>query len=264
MRSRGVPFHRSLQSEFRKMRGSTLGALSIAGGTLVPILILAMRLRQGDAVRALLRSEVYWEMLWNAMWESLAVLLVPTGVIVLSAVVTSHEHRANTWKQVHATPQSLRAIFAAKVVVAATFLALCFGVLLAAFWATGLVPALVHGVPLGTLEPFPWATLLPRAGEYYLDTLPIVAGQFALGLTVRQVMVPVGIGLALWMVAVTAVAARLNWVVPYAYTALDYFNETGTRIGRAWPLALPWLAVAQTLALLAVAWLVYRRRWERL
>lgn len=260
-----VPFARSLLSEIRKLRRSGLLALCISGALLVPALTSVVRLRQPrDRVLALVQSESYWEVLWNGQWESLAALFVPTGCIVIAAVVTAHEHRFGAWKQLHATPQSLGAIFGAKLAVATLALASTFLVYFVAFWCCGYLPVLLYPTPHTEVPPFPLATLAIRVGQFFVDALPIVTAQFALGLTARQVMIPVGAGLAGWMIALTSVGSGANWIMPYGYLALDFFNETGTRVSTAWPMPLFNMALTQSIVWAAVAWVRYRSRWEHL
>ena len=239
----GVPFWRSAYSEWLKGRRSLASWLVVGGGLLVPAVLLAVRLRQRRALGAIYRSEVFWEELWNQSWESLAVMMLPTGVIVLTSLVTQLEHRYNGWKQVRATPQSDLAIFGAKLLVVLVMLAQFFAVLNLGIWLAGVVPPLLFPELPFAAEPYPLAVFAARSVDFYVDVLPIVALQFLLGLRSRNVLVPVGVGLGGWTLATTALAWNYNYVIPYGYAAMDFYEETGGRVGRSLPAALNVIAL---------------------
>lgn len=237
-----IPFHRTLASEWYKCRRTLATPLAIAGGLLVPIGMIAARLRTPGTLAELHASDVFWEQTWAQAWESIAVLLLPLGAIVLTAMVTSHEHRWQGWKQLHATPQHSLAIHAAKFLVVLARLLQALLALLAGLWLVGIVPALLLpsvGLPR---EPYPAGRFLVRGLEFLRDVLPLVSIQFAIGIAARNVVVVIGIGIAAWVVATAAIATRIAWLVPYAYAAMDHLDESGVRTGPT-PLPLPLLAV---------------------
>jgi lantibiotic transport system permease protein len=239
-----VPFRRSVHAEWLKGRRSLASWLVVGGALLVPALLLAVRLRQRRALGALYRGEVFWEELWSQAWESLAVLLLPMGVIVLTSLVTHVEHRYEGWKQLRATPQSDLAIFAAKLVVVLARLAQWFVLLNVGLWLAGAVPPLLFRELPFPAEPFPLAAFAARSLDFYVDALPIVAVQLLVALRSRNVLVPVGVGLAAWTVAMTALGWRYNFLFPHGYVAMDFLTETGGRVGRELP--APLAAVALT------------------
>ena len=105
-----TPFTRTLQAELLKTRRS--GALPIvaAAAGFVPSIILVARLVRRTALPALYRRDDYWTTLWQQANEALALIL-------LTSLVVQIEYRNNAWKQVHASPQTLPRIFAAKLLV---------------------------------------------------------------------------------------------------------------------------------------------------
>jgi lantibiotic transport system permease protein len=258
-----VPFWRSVHSEWLKGRRSLAAWLVLGGGLLVPGVLLAIRLGQRRALGSTYRSEVFWEQLWNQAWESLAVLLLPTGVIVLTSLVTQLEHRHNGWKQVRATPQSDLAIFGAKLLVVLVRLAQVFVVLNVGLWAVGVVPPLVFRELSFAAEPFPLAAFAARSLDFYVDALPIVALQFLLGLHCRNVLLPVGIGLGLWTVATTGLGWTYNYVLLYAYPGMDFLSETGGRVGRSLPASLGVVALTAFGAITVVAYALFVARRDR-
>jgi hypothetical protein len=233
-----VPFWRSVYGEWLKTR-RTLASWLVAGGALlVPAILLAVRLRQRRTLGALYRGEVFWEELWHQAWESLAVLLLPMGTIVLTSLLTHVEHRYDGWKQVRATPQPDLAVFGAKLLVALAMLAQGFVLLNVGLWLVGVVPPLAFPELAFPAEPFPLAAFAARSVDFYVDALPIVALQFLVALRSRNVLVPVGAGLAAWTVAMTALGWRYNFLLPHGYLAMDFLTESGGRVSRDLPAPL--------------------------
>src|SRR5690242_9203273 len=111
-----VAFWRSAYSEWLRGRRSFAPALVVLGALLVPTMLFLVRVLQGRTGRAAAwADDVFWEQLWKQAWESLAVLLLPLEVIVLTTLVTHQEHRYQAWKQVRATAQSDVAVIGAKL-----------------------------------------------------------------------------------------------------------------------------------------------------
>lgn len=258
-----VPFWRSVQSEWLKGRRSLASWLVVGGAMLMPAVLLIVRLRQRSTLRALYRGEVFWEELWNQAWESLAVFVLPMGAIVLTSLVAQVEHRYQGWKQVRATPQSDRAIFSAKLLVVLAMLAQSFVLLNVGLWLVGVVPPLVFRELAFPAEAFPAAAFAARSLELYVDALPAVALQYLLALRSRNVLVPVGVGLGLWIVATTALAWRFNFLFPHGYAAMDYLTETGGRVSRALPAPLAVVALAAFGAITVAAYALFARSRER-
>jgi lantibiotic transport system permease protein len=257
-----IPFWRSVWSEWLKRRRSLAVWLVVGGGLLVPVMTLLLRLRQRRSLPALYQGEVFWEQLWNQVWESLATILLPVGVIVLTSLVTQHEQRHNAWKQVHASPQPLANVFAAKLLIVLFMVAQAFAVLLVGIWCVGAVPALLFAEVSMPVEPFPLLAFLARGANFFLDVLPIVAVQFMLGLLSRNILVPIGVGLGMWIVSLTALTWQYNYLVPYSYAAIDFMSETGSRVSRAMPLPLSYLGPLVAACICVFAVTVYARRGD--
>lgn len=84
--------------------------------------------------------------------------------------------------------------------------------------------------------------------------------QLMFGLVSRHVLVPIGVGLAFWMASVLSQSWKVNNLVPYPYSAIDYPSEAGTRAGRDFPLSLPVLSATAAATLFVAAYHVHRSR----
>src|SRR5215210_9396961 len=107
----------SFQSEWLKKRRSLASWLVIVGAFFTPSIILMSRIKNADKLSALYVSDDFWQKLWHQTWESMAVFLLPIGIILAAGLITQIEYKNNTWKQLHTTPQGFTTIFFAKFLV---------------------------------------------------------------------------------------------------------------------------------------------------
>lgn len=258
-----VSYWRSFWSEWLKQPRSLVTWVIIGCGLLVPGMLLAIRLRQRSTLPSLYSGEVFWEQTWNQAWESLAVMFLPLAAIVLTSLITQVEHRYNGWKQVRATPQRDLAIFSAKLLVVLVTLAQCFAVLIAGIWLVGIVPPLMFPELAFASEPFPLGAFVARSRDYYIDVLPVVAVQFLLSLRSRNAVLPIGVGVGMWTVAISGIGWKYNYVLLYGLVAVDFFSETGTKVGRALPASMSVVALVIFSITTTLAYLMFVLKHDR-
>lgn len=214
----------SLQSEWLKKRRSAASWLTISGALLVPAIILFVRFYESGGLAAANSSDHLWENLYNRSWEFMAFFLLPMGVVLATSLITQLEFRNNAWKQVCTTPQSLTTIFWAKASVILLMLLQFFLLFNLGIWLEGVVPCLLKGVPYPT-ERFPLAAFLRGNGKFLLDCLPIVALQYLVSLLFKNFMVPLGVGLGLYVASMIAAHWKYGYIVPYTYSILAFIGK---------------------------------------
>ena len=233
-----------LRAEWLKRRRSLGGWLVLGGGLFTPLIVFAVRLRQHRGLPALYGSGTFWEKHWTESWESISILILPVMCVLIPALVAQIEFRNQTWKQVHAAPQSAASVFFAKLAVVVAMLVQLFVVLNLGIWLSGVAPALVFGDVSAPAESLPVAKFMARNLAFFVDCLPALALQYALALHFRNFMVPVGIGMAGWMFAIGTMSSRVTYLVPFSYPGRDYLVDTGYRSGHGLPVGLMTLALA--------------------
>lgn len=220
-------FLRCLWSEGLKLRRSLASWTILAGGLFTPVIILVARLRRPSALPTLYQSGVFWEKHWTQSWESITILILPIMAILLTALIAQLEYRNNTWKQVHTSPQPLALIFLAKLTVALAMMVLLLIVINLGVYLSGALPAwIVPGVSLSANR-IPYRIFADRNFRYFIDCLPVVGLQYLLSLQFRNFMVPLGVGMALWIGALGFLNSAYNYVVPYALGGVDYLIDIG-------------------------------------
>ena len=147
----------SIRSEWLKQKRSLTVWLVLGGGLLIPGLILAIRILRPAGLPELYRAAGFWERLSTQMWESMSVFIMPLVIILCASLIAQLEYRNNTWKQVHATPQPLAAIFVSKLVVILSMVALLFVCFNAGIYLSGIGPAIVFSAVDAPASPIPYA-----------------------------------------------------------------------------------------------------------
>jgi lantibiotic transport system permease protein len=161
---------------------------------------------------------------------------------------------------VHATPQPLPHILLAKLVIVLFLIVQAFVVLNVGIFLVGAIPAIVFPEVSMPIEAFPAAAFARRSVEFFVDILPIVVLQFLLGVLNRSVMPPLGVGVGLWVVSVTVLTWRYNYVLLYNYAAIDFMSETGSRVARSTPIGIGSLSLTVASVIAVIGVVLYTRR----
>ncbi|MEI9930951.1 MAG: ABC transporter permease [Rhizomicrobium sp.] len=238
-----MAFTDSLGSEWLKTRRSLASQLVIVGALFTPAIVIGTRLLHLSKAAALSAKPDFWPSLWHSCWESMAIFFLPMGAILATALVTQIEVRNNAWKHVHTLPLTPATIFFSKLLVIFVLMAEFVTLFVLGVYLAGALPAILSGVAVPLNAPI--GSFVRDAAFYFLDTLPIVAIQYALGLRFKSFLVPVGIGFLAWVAALAALSSKFGAWLPYAYTMLDYLR--GDTHGKA---AVP----AFDIHLAALAW----------
>jgi len=255
-------FGRAIWSEWLKRRRSLTTWLVAGSAAFVPAIVFAARFRRIAALPAVYRDPAFWPALWVQMWESMALLMLPLSVMLLVSLITQIEDRSHGWKQLHAAPLPLPAIFLAKLTVVLFLIAQLIAAFVFGIYVAGIGPALVLASVDRPLIAFPLLRFAGRAAAFYVDVSPIVALQYLLALRFRTFLTPLGVGLALWILSIGAIRWPYSFLIPYTYASLDYLIVEYHR-----PLAVPAnptvIAAGVFFVLTLVAYAVYALRRDK-
>jgi len=217
----------SFQSEWLKKKRSLASWLVLTGGFFTPVIIIIARLINYKQLAPLYAKDNFWDQLWQSSWESMAIFLLPMGVILATSLITQIEYKNNTWKQLHTLPLSLTTIFFSKLAVIIVMVVQFFILFNIGIYLSALVPyLLVSGVsyPKATI---PYLSILREDLYFFIDCLPIIALQYLISLKAKNFLVPVGIGFGLWVASLSALQWKFGYFIPYTYCILNYLkNQT--------------------------------------
>jgi hypothetical protein len=222
-----MDFINSFQSEWLKKKRSLASWLVIVGAAFTPSIILMSRIKNAGKLSALYVSNDFWTKLWNQTWESMAVFLLPFGIILAAGLITQIEYKNNTWKQLHATPQKFATIFFAKFLVILIMLVEVFVLFNVGMYLSAVIPSMLFSnLPYPT-APIPYLYFLKANANFLLDCLPILALQYLLSLQFRNFLVPIGTGFALWFLGVGMLPWRYSYIFPYIHGTIDFLISSG-------------------------------------
>ena len=217
------PFIYSFQSEWLKRKGSLASWLVVCGAFFTPVIIFTAKIVRHGSLSAVVLQPNYWESLWNSAWDSMAIFLLPLGAILASSLITQIEYKNNSWKLLHTSPQSYPVIFLAKLAVILLMMLQFLLLFNIGIYITGVLPSLLFGLAYPK-EVIPYAYFLTEDTRYFIACLPIVALQYLVSLQFRNFLVPVGTGLALWILSVAVLSWKYGYLIPYTYCSFNYLK----------------------------------------
>lgn len=215
----------SFQSEWLKKKRSLASWLVIIGAFFTPAVLIVARLIHHKGVYKASLSSTYWEHLWTNAMESMAIFLLPLGLMLAVSLITQLEFKNNTWKQVHTTPQKMSTLFFSKLSVIFVMMLQFFILFNIGIYLAGIIPCLLQGTY--PKEPIPFLFFLKENAKYFIDCLPIVALQYLVGLQFKNFLVPVGGGIVCWILSIAVLTWQYGYFIPYTYAGLDYLGGLG-------------------------------------
>ena len=219
-------FVNSFEAEWIKKKRSFAWWLVIIGGFFTPLVILIANLVYNEPLPLAYKDPLFWQSLWHSAMESMAIFLLPMGVIMSTSLITQMEFRNNTWKQMHTVPQSFTTLFMAKLTVITVMMMQFFILFNIGVFLTAIIPALVFGDVDFPTQPYPWIFFLKENAKFMIDCLPIIALQYLLGLRFKNFLVPIGIGILIWIFSIASLNWEYSYLVPYSYGIRDFFASS--------------------------------------
>ena len=219
-------FIHSFQSEWLKKKGSLASYLVFIGAFFTPLIVTIIRTVRYEGLAVATKAPDFWEKQWSSSWESMAIFLLPMGIIMAAALIAQLEFKNNAWKQLHTTPQSLTIIFLAKHAVILTMMVQLFVLFNLGVYLSGIIPNFLRGIPYPS-EPIPFVFLLKEDVKYFLVCLPIVALQYLISLRFSNFLVPVGAGLVIWFGTLASLSWKYSYIFPFSHSMLSYLKTVG-------------------------------------
>ena len=222
-----MQFIYSFQSEWLKKKRNLASWLVVIGAFFTPGIIIIYSLVYSSKLHTASIAANYWTMLWENSWESMSIFLLPMGVILATSLITQIEFRNNTWKQLHTLPQNMTTIFFVKLAVIIVMMLQFFILFNIGFYLSGVIPCLlVKGVSYPKAS-IPYFVFLKDDMLYFIDCLPIIALQYLISLQFKNFLVPIGVGIVLWILSVAVFRWQYGYVIPYTYCGFFYLQNIG-------------------------------------
>lgn len=253
----------SVRSEWLKRRRSLTTLLVLGAACFLPVLLLAIRFVKWRELAAAYQSPAFWERLWSQHMESVSIMVGPLTIMLIVSLVTQIEYRNNAWKQVHASPQPLSTIFFAKLTVILAIAAQMFVLFNIAFYVAAMLPAWLLPSVQGPVAAYPLKLFIWRSACYFVDMLPVVAIQYLIALRFRSFVLPLAVGMVLWILSLGFLSWQYNYLLPYSFATIDYASTTQARVSQQLPASPRVLASAVFAAFTLAGYVVYMTRKDR-
>ena len=247
----------SLRSEILKTKRTAAFYFTLIGAALIPFLFLINSITdglpdEGDSSKDPLNG------IFMLSTQMTGIAIFPLFVVLVCALLPGIEHRNNTWKQVLATPQSRANVFLSKFM---NIHLLMIFFLVATHVFMWLVTIAIHFIlpELDVLnQPLNIAAVWRMLGNSYVTILAVSVLQFLIGLKFKNFLVPVGIGVALWLIG-TVMSLEYNSDLadyfPYSFHTFEFSPEHRPRLTE-----VKWRSLIYAVVFLVIGFWDFSRR----
>lgn len=172
-----------------------------------------------------------WFTFLQMNWKNGASVILPMLVILIINAIVQIEYKNNTWKQVYASPRRYADIFFSKFIIIQIFLVLFFLLFNLFIILSGYTVSVFHKGYTFSTHLFEWNRMLVITVRVYIGILGVTAIQFWLSMRFRNFIVPLGVGIGLWVTGLVLMDWDKIYYYPYMYSTLLYFIESPKPIG---------------------------------
>jgi hypothetical protein len=247
----------SLRSETAKAKRTAAFYFTLVGAAVIPFIFLINIFSDGlpnenssnkDPLNALFRM--------SAEMTGLAIL--PLFVALVCTLLPQIEYKNNSWKQVLTSPQTKVNVFMAKFL---NIHLLIFLFLVAHHLFMWVVAIVAHFIipELNILnQPLNMYPVLLNAVNSYITILAISAIQFWIGLRFKNFIVPVAIGISLWLTGMLMIFEyHSNFAIyfPYCFSAFSFYPPDKSQLAQ-----VEWTSLGYAVFFLLIGFLDFRRR----
>ncbi|GAB3168813.1 ABC transporter permease [Telluribacter humicola] len=200
----------SFRTELLKTRRTSLWYLCCTAAILVPFFMF-FDYESGEGLNELKTDP--WNIYFRQGQRAMNIMFLPMYIVLITTLLPQIEYKNNTWKQVLTSPQSTSHIFFSKLLVIQVLI-LLFILLHNLFMLVSLTTKSVLYPTLVLWEhTINWMEFLKMNAISYMSILATLGLQFWLGIRSKSFLLPIGVGIGLWILSAVMVA-ELHW--PYA------------------------------------------------
>jgi lantibiotic transport system permease protein len=213
----------SLRSELLKSKRTASVYLTLLAAAVVPFIFVLDATVDGISPEN--RSTIFSKMFIEGFRMSGFVIL-PIFIILVCTLLPQVEYKNNTWKQVFTSPQTKGNVFVAKL-INIHFLILLF--IIANQFFLLMAATLLHFTePTFNVlnQPIEGYEIFVNIVNAYVSLLAMCTLQFWLGLRFRNFIIPIAIGISLWVIgSMLVMEYKFGWAVyfPYSFHVYNTF-----------------------------------------
>lgn len=219
-----ITFLLNTKAEFLKTRKSFMYWLTLLAAFFIPLINFIILIERPDVMVSKFQADP-WLTFLRFNWKNMASIILPMYIILITNLIVQIEYRNNTWKQVYTTPRTFADIFFSKLVVIHIVLPV-FIIFFSVFVIlSGLSVALVNKNYHLAFATVHWNMVLVMALRIYISVFAMIVIQYWLSLRFRNFVIPVGIGLAMWIIGIVLIEWDKIIYFPYMYSVFMFFTD---------------------------------------
>lgn len=244
----------ALRSEILKTKRTAAFYFTLIGAAIVPVIFLLNVLFDGlDSTRKDPLNSIF-----KLCSEMNGFAFFPLFIVLVCTLLPQIEYRNNTWKQVLTSPKTKATVFTAKF-LNVTLLILLFLVSAHLFMFLAIVAAHFIDPSLRLLNhSLNGYVVLVNAVNSYLTLLAVCTIQFWIGLRFKNFIIPIAVGLAMWLTGTLLVFeyhSNFANYFPYSFQIFPIFSELKSGLNQ-----VAWTSFCYAVLFLLVGFLDFRKR----
>jgi len=248
-------FSLNIQSEFLKCRHTAALWLTLIAAAFLPTINCLILIERPIFFLAKFQQQP-WISFLHMNWKNGASVILPLFVILINNAIAQVEYKNNTWKQVYASPRKYADIFFSKFIVVQVLLLVFFLLFSLLIILSGYTASLLqNGYPFSS-HAVPFHLIFILITRLYVAILGVSAIQYWLGIRFRNFIVPLGIGIGLWVTGLVLMDWENIVYYPYMYSTLLFFIDAPKHLGTL-PLLLTNSVVCFLVAISLAFWNIY-------
>lgn len=245
----------ALRSEILKTKRTASIYFTLVIAAIIPAILLLNVLTGGSDLQSTGKDQLNG--LFQLCAERTGLVFFPMFVILVCTLLPQIEYRNNTWKQVFASPQTKGNVFFAKF-LNINGLILLFLIANLVFMCLVIVITHFSNPALNLLhQPFDAFKLLLRTTNTYIMMLAMGTLQFWLGLRYRNFIIPIAVGLVLWITGMVFIfeESKIVDLFPYSFQVFPIVSKLQPKLTQ-----VAWSSVGYATLFLVLGFLDFKRR----
>lgn len=209
------------KAELIKTKNTFALWLTILGAALIPIFLLIAYIAKWKSFIPK-GDENAWSNLFSVGYNGVSSLFIPLFIVLLTSLLINIEHKSNTWKHIFVQPVSKGKVYFSKLFVVLQSVILCYVLFVCFLLLAGFIAgSLKQELGFFSVHP-PWMKILEVTFKSFLSTLALIGIHFWLSFRVKNIILPIGLGLAGVVISLILLGRWEHVIyIPYAYTALS-------------------------------------------
>lgn len=221
MQSTTSIFYYSFQAELLKIRRTPILYIALVGGVFICGLVFLLYLINAEELVQPDRDP--WLTYFDLGYALTCMALLVPYVIIVTSSLAYFEHSASAWKYLYSLPIAKGHVFFSKLALALLLILSTYIIYFLTVWSTAYIVDFIHpeyGFRDSTPKLGDW---LSRLVHSFLSILAVLGLQYWISIRWQNFIVPVGIGLLGFILALLCVlTSRFDYAlwIPHAYPGL--------------------------------------------